>query len=51
LVKVCSLDVVKALGSVEECSSTTNNDTFISSSTSGAESILDSVLELTDFNF
>merc|ERR1740117_1861259 len=50
LVEVLSLDVVKSERSVEEGGTTAGNDSLIGSSSGGAEGILNTVLELTDFN-
>jgi len=51
LVEVLSLDVVKSLRGEEEGGTTAGNDSFIGSSSGGAEGILNAVLELSDFDF
>jgi len=50
LVEVSTLELVETSGSVEESSTAADDDTFLSGSSGGAESILDTVLELTDLN-
>jgi len=51
LVEVFSLDVVKSLRSEKEGGTTAGNDSLIGSSSGGAESILNTVLELADLDF
>lgn len=50
LVEVGTLKVVELSGSVEEGNATAGNDTFVTGSAGGAESILNTVLELGDLN-
>jgi hypothetical protein len=51
LIEVLTLQTFKTLESVEESSSSTWNNTLITGCSGGAESILDSVFEFTNFNF
>lgn len=50
MVEVFSLKSLQALGSVKKGRAATNDDTFLRSSSSGTESVLDAILELTDLN-
>jgi hypothetical protein len=50
LVKVCTLQVGECLGSIEECRTSSRNDSLVRSSPSCAESVFNSVLELSDFD-
>jgi len=51
LVEVFSFDVVKSLRSKKEGGTTAGNDSFIGRSSDGAESILNTILELADLDF
>lgn len=50
LVEVDSLDLVQFLGSVEKSRSSTWNDTLVTSSSSGAESVFNSILEFSNLD-
>jgi len=51
LIEVFTLQGIKWFGGIEQSATTTNDDTFFNGSFSSAESISDSVLDLTNFNF
>jgi len=51
LVKVFEVEVVESARGVEESGATTNDNAFIDSGTSSAESILDTVFQFTHFDF
>jgi len=50
LIEIVSFETIKDLRGVEECGTTTRNDSFLLGSSSSTESILNSVLQLRDLN-
>ena len=50
MVEVVALNAIKLLGGIEEGGAATNDNTFLRGSSSGAESVLDAVLELADLD-
>ena len=50
MVEVVTLNAIELLGGVEEGGAATNDNTFLRGSSSGAESVLDAVLELADLD-
>jgi hypothetical protein len=51
LIEVSTLYVLKSSLSVEKSNTTSWNNTFFSSSSSSAESVLDSIFKFSNFNF